>query len=656
MSIPEISFPESVEQFLDRYPKRSCERDKVARAFQFILENQFRSIARNTYHSIAGGISVLNLGANRYCINTGAVIGKGGSKSVYKGILYHSKNHTIRRVVHAVGEDFSGFVHEKEVATLFPNKFVPVHGIVCDPGRRDQHLVTDRYDGTLEDLIATRRNSFTEATPLDKISIAIQVAEDLNLLHQKVFHGDIAAWNILLKRKWNDEKKLVTGYTAHLHDFGFAYKVEEKPLQLLRRKGNVFYFPPEVIEFMFLSKGKCAEICSKKWEVWSLGKVIQELLCPTMRLSWPGYFSLPSRSCTIDDLKRQQGGHGVVSVEKIESLLARMRTPISVNGTDYIQPLVASMLNADPSLRPPLNAVIQTLRSAYHVLFMPVSIRSFNLGDEMSSFVARMRLFIQRNQLKLGQRQCLYSKNSKPKLASTYEGDFYILTDNRERSGRYKKLYRSVVYHPGMQSFRLALCMILPRSSPNDEIRYQNEMRVSRYRPHFDYSGSVYFFGDRYNLTLEKIVMQFDQLSKKEFARIAGDVVGQIKSLHFQGFYHGNLSLKKVLLEEKRVQGKDVLTPLLNDFRYTFRAEEFPDRKELFKEIECRLAPEMRRALHSDTDGSDIDFAKCDIWRLGHLFSFLKLPDRLIQRMIAQDPIERPSLEEVAEELRHYES
>jgi hypothetical protein len=64
----------------------------------------------------------------------------------------------------------------------------------------------------------------------------------------------------------------------------------------------------------------------------------------------------------------------------------------------------------------------------------------------------------------------------------------------------------------------------------------------------------------------------------------------------------------------------------------------------------------MRRALHSDTDGSDIDFAKCDIWRLGHLFSFLKLPDRLIQRMIAQDPIERPSLEEVAEELRHYES
>jgi serine/threonine protein kinase len=126
------------------------------------------------------------------------------------------------------------------------------------------YLVMELADGTLADFVKTSG----QIPSLQVKAIVKDIAQGLNHLHEinsgdsqdkKCVHRDLKLLNILR-----------FGNTWKIADFGFAKALDNSTMQASQTAGGtLYYMPPEILRNGYVST---------KWDVWSLGVMIVEML------------------------------------------------------------------------------------------------------------------------------------------------------------------------------------------------------------------------------------------------------------------------------------------------------------------------------------------------------------------------------------------
>ncbi|XP_073295433.1 probable LRR receptor-like serine/threonine-protein kinase At1g74360 [Primulina huaijiensis] len=214
------------------------------------------------------------------------IIGRGGSGTVYRGVLPDSREVAIKKLQTKGIEGEREFRAEMEVLTgnafgwPHPN-LVPLYGWCLDGSEK---LLVYEYmeGGSLEDLITNR----VSLNWRRRIEIAIDVARALVFLHHECFptivHRDVKASNVLLDKNGN----------ARVTDFGLARVVDAGGSHVSTMvAGTVGYVAPEY--------GQTWK-ATTKGDVYSYGVLVMELA--TSRRAVDG-----GEECLVEWAKRVVG-------------------------------------------------------------------------------------------------------------------------------------------------------------------------------------------------------------------------------------------------------------------------------------------------------------------------------------------------------------
>lgn len=191
------------------------------------------------------------------------IIGRGGSGTVYKGVLPDGREVAVKKLQREGIEGEREFQAEMEV--LCGNGFgwphpnlVPLYGWCLDGSEK---LLVYEYmeGGTLEDLIADR----IKLTWKRRIEVAFDVARALVFLHHECFpcivHRDVKASNVLLDKNGK----------ARVTDFGLARVINAGGSHVSTMvAGTVGYVAPEYGQIMH---------ATTKGDVYSYGVLVMEL-------------------------------------------------------------------------------------------------------------------------------------------------------------------------------------------------------------------------------------------------------------------------------------------------------------------------------------------------------------------------------------------
>ncbi|EPS62114.1 hypothetical protein M569_12677 [Genlisea aurea] len=188
------------------------------------------------------------------------IIGKGGSGTVYRGVLPDGRQIAVKRLSTDGMEGERAFRAEMEVLSRYrphPN-LVSLYGWFIDGS--EKLLVYEFMEGgCLEDLISDRNRIDWRR----RLQIAVDVAQALVFLHHEcspsILHRDVKASNVLLDRNG----------TARLTDFGLARVMDVAGTHVSTTvAGTVGYVAPEYVQtWQATTKG----------DVYSYGVVAMEL-------------------------------------------------------------------------------------------------------------------------------------------------------------------------------------------------------------------------------------------------------------------------------------------------------------------------------------------------------------------------------------------
>ncbi|XVE93853.1 hypothetical protein REPUB_Repub01dG0230600 [Reevesia pubescens] len=192
------------------------------------------------------------------------LIGKGGSNSVYKGILPDGKAVAVK-ILKLSKEACKDFANEIEIISSLKHKHImPLVGVCI----KDYDLISV-YDfsskGSLEEILHGKNKDKHAMSWEVRYNLAVGIAEGLNYLHNEhsrpVIHGDVKTSNILLS----------DGLEPKLSDFGLAIWGPTDSSFLIQADvvGTFGYLAPEY--FMY---GKLSD----KIDVYAFGVVLLELL------------------------------------------------------------------------------------------------------------------------------------------------------------------------------------------------------------------------------------------------------------------------------------------------------------------------------------------------------------------------------------------
>lgn len=205
---------------------------------------------------------VLKTSTSQY--SSDCIIGKGGSNSVYKGILPEGKTVAVK-LLKSSREAWKDFCQEVDIMTFLDHKNItPLLGVCVE----ENNLISV-YDymarGNLEDNLNSTNINESVLSWEVRYNVAVGIAEALNHIHneclQPVIHRDIKSSNILLTED----------YKPLLSDFGLAIWGPTNSSFVTHTDvlGTFGYLAPEY--FMY---GKVSD----KIDVYSFGVVLLELI------------------------------------------------------------------------------------------------------------------------------------------------------------------------------------------------------------------------------------------------------------------------------------------------------------------------------------------------------------------------------------------
>jgi len=200
-------------------------------------------------------------------------------------------------------------------------------------------IVMEYMDGgTLKDLLTEDMFYYSSEWKRTVLRAICETAEALDYIHSQGFvHMDVKPQNIFLSKRPNDPSEL-DKVAFKLGDLGSAVRINGKVKQITPE-----YSPPEV----FLESAK------PYFDVFALGMTAYVLL--TRKIDRP---DLNEMNNAIDCYVK-----GDVSCVKSEVEKARMKlTQWNVNIDPKIDPLLNSMLSADPQRRPTAREVVDAIK------------------------------------------------------------------------------------------------------------------------------------------------------------------------------------------------------------------------------------------------------------------------------------------------------
>jgi serine/threonine protein kinase len=201
-------------------------------------------------------------------------------------------------------------------------------------------IVMEYMDGgTLKDLLTEDTFYYSSEWKRTVLRAICETAEALDYIHSQGFvHMDVKPQNIFLSERPNDPSEL-DKVTFKLGDLGSAVRINGKVKQITPE-----YSPPEVL---------LLELARPYFDVFALGMTAYVLL--TRKIDRP---DLNEMNNAIDCYVK-----GDVNCVKSEAEEARMKlTQWNVNIDPKIDPLLNSMLSADPQKRPTAREVVDMIK------------------------------------------------------------------------------------------------------------------------------------------------------------------------------------------------------------------------------------------------------------------------------------------------------
>ncbi|KAH7657201.1 Non-specific serine/threonine protein kinase protein [Dioscorea alata] len=198
-------------------------------------------------------------------------IGRGGSGSVFRGVLSDGSQIAVKRIEGEVRGEREFWNELVAIATVQHFNLVRLLGCCLIPGDHLRYLVYEFIEnGSLDSWLFKKNNREEQegdevclAWPL-RYQVAVDVAKALAYLHHdcrlKILHLDIKPENILLD----------TDFRGHLTDFGISRLMKREETSVLTTvRGTRGYLAPE----WFFGDG-----ISEKSDVYSYGMVLLELV------------------------------------------------------------------------------------------------------------------------------------------------------------------------------------------------------------------------------------------------------------------------------------------------------------------------------------------------------------------------------------------
>ncbi|RUS29803.1 kinase-like domain-containing protein [Jimgerdemannia flammicorona] len=269
---------------------------------------------------------------NQYFHDNPVLIAKGGFAHIYlatgkkrskKYILKYLYSFEQPMLVDADEAGYQSFINElKLLRKVDDEDFVArCYGISRDP-RTNAYILVMKYaeNGSLSDYL---KKSVGHFTWIDKLTLAFQIAEALDYIHDKgVIHRDLHSGNILVKASGK----------AVLADFGLSRPSSSKTSKL-RLQGNIPYIPPERLVNPRKPKKHDA-----RGDIYSLGVVFWEI-------SGDGATPFPD-SDFLTAIQISQGAR---------------ETPIEGTPVEYVK-LYTECWDNNPDKRPKLEDILDRLR------------------------------------------------------------------------------------------------------------------------------------------------------------------------------------------------------------------------------------------------------------------------------------------------------